>query len=458
MNVPTTGQAEPGRRRSVIARVGARYFNSWFYPSTVFLVLVAFAAGAMLLTGAPTLHLADGLIILAALAFLGILAAAIWNLVKKRWVKGTINLVLFPVCAILSVALMYVVTFASMFGPSEDSFADNLTIPDDIEISEPLPENTPATSVLKDPFQDALMAALSLPGGDDPTVRAEITSLARLQREHPDILRRYLAASPAWRVYQERGGIFATRRWTVNGLRRYSLHGYYGAFDFRNERVTDTESFQTRTTIDLTGRSWIRGNRSETELQAGQSIPLHLTEGNLLQESNCIISADKPVLEIFEQSTARERRLTKAAITFLEREFKPLVDSPGWETSKQLLPPDAISTEPPGIELHNSFQPGIYNATIRVNPGEPGMVFLKAFEVTKGTRLSVDRLKERSNEWIGWSANPAECFLANSNFTIYEGDWGKPYAARFEVWFQPDSKSPEHKLLERVFKIEGWMR
>ena len=41
---------------------------------------------------------------------------------------------------------------------------------------------------------------------------------------------------------------------------------------------------------------------------------------------------------------------------------------------------------------------------------------------------------------------------------IGEGDWGKYYAARFEVWFDPDSGAPERKLLEKNFKIEGWQR
>ena len=51
-----------------------------------------------------------------------------------------------------------------------------------------------------------------------------------------------------------------------------------------------------------------------------------------------------------------------------------------------------------------------------------------------------------------------ERFGAKAGFTIYEGDWGKPYAARFEVWFEPDSGKDQRKLAERVFKIEGWQR
>ena len=42
--------------------------------------------------------------------------------------------------------------------------------------------------------------------------------------------------------------------------------------------------------------------------------------------------------------------------------------------------------------------------------------------------------------------------------TIYEGDWGVYYPARFELWFVPESGLPERKLLEDSFRIEGWQR
>ncbi|WP_348636566.1 hypothetical protein QLS71_015380 [Mariniflexile litorale] len=49
-------------------------------------------------------------------------------------------------------------------------------------------------------------------------------------------------------------------------------------------------------------------------------------------------------------------------------------------------------------------------------------------------------------------------FSTKDDFTIYEGDWGKPYGARFEVWFKPDNGGKEVKLLEKNYIIEGWMR
>lgn len=113
----------------------------------------------------------------------------------------------------------------------------------------------------------------------------------------------------------------------------------------------------------------------------------------------------------------------------------------------------------PSVDLWNSFQPGIYDGEIWVNPGEAGVLYLKAFEVTHETALSTLRLKEQSHVRLEpSSADPGQVFLYNPHFTIYEGDWGKPYAARIEVWFVPDSGSGERKLIEKVFKIEGWMR
>jgi hypothetical protein len=123
-----------------------------------------------------------------------------------------------------------------------------------------------------------------------------------------------------------------------------------------------------------------------------------------------------------------------------------------------LLPVDSIRYGTPVLSLYKGMQPGIYETEVWINPGEPGTVYLEAFEVTHCTPLSVHDVRKYSNERVGWSDDPDELFYSNSNITIYEGDWGQPYAARFELWFVPDSGQPERKLLERVFKIEGWQR
>ena len=34
-----------------------------------------------------------------------------------------------------------------------------------------------------------------------------------------------------------------------------------------------------------------------------------------------------------------------------------------------------------------------------------------------------------------------------------EGNWGQYYAARFELWFRPDTGAPERKITEKVYRI-----
>ncbi|MEI8290289.1 MAG: hypothetical protein WCH99_12530 [Verrucomicrobiota bacterium] len=188
-----------------------------------------------------------------------------------------------------------------------------------------------------------------------------------------------------------------------------------------------------------------------------------MSRGNNLFESRVMIECGGVWVEIFEQSGKPERRVTKATLTALEKEFSEFEKNP--ETalagararSRELAIRLADKSGQP-FRLLTGMQPGMYGVAYSLNPGEPGLVYLKAFEVTKGTPLSVDDLKGASETRMTWSTETAERFGAKAGFTIYEGDWGKPYAARFEVWFKPDSGKTEHKLAERIFKIEGWQR
>jgi hypothetical protein len=119
----------------------------------------------------------------------------------------------------------------------------------------------------------------------------------------------------------------------------------------------------------------------------------------------------------------------------------------------------------PDFYIYNSFQPGLYEYAFWTKQIEKGEIYLKAFEITKNDQLSVDRLKESSLIQV---YNPKDSIVkfqmdkGNSElgmpFTIYEGDWGKPYSARFEVWFKPDNLGKERKLIEKNYQIEGWQR
>ncbi|HAL91834.1 MAG TPA: hypothetical protein DCM68_02260 [Verrucomicrobia bacterium] len=446
--------------RIQLRRFWSAYFDSHWIPLLVFAgagTAFVCAAGSAFVWRAMALPAAL-LFFAMALSFLGILAAGLTNFIRRRWTQGLANLLALLGSGVAGCFVLGSLMLASMLGPSEDGFAENLSIPADLAVAEPQDEPEPRPGAAEDAFQRALLDSLAVPGGDDATLHADVSALETLGLHAPGILARHLASSPAWRVFTEHGNRYATRRWMIGPQWQFTLHGYYTRHSLDTWNNAGLPDFQTRLTLGLSGKPWAGNLGQSTRLKNGESVPLRLSEGNGMPQSHCVISAASLVVEIFEQSPAKERRLTQAALSHLQSELAPLVAQPSGETLRSLLPPGSIRRGPPSFDLHHSFQPGIYNSALWLNPGEPGMVYLKAFEVTKGTPLSRERLKEKSNEWVGWSDDPEEQFFSNTHFTIYEGDWGKPYAARFEVWFVPDSGAPERKLLEKAFKIEGWQR
>jgi len=110
------------------------------------------------------------------------------------------------------------------------------------------------------------------------------------------------------------------------------------------------------------------------------------------------------------------------------------------------------------FQLYNSFQPGLYEYDVWINKIEQGTIYLKAFEITQDDQLSEDELLEKSSLKVYNDSDSLKVFGTTDLFTIYEGDWGKPYAARFELWFKPANGGQKRKLLEKNYKIEGWMR
>ena len=100
----------------------------------------------------------------------------------------------------------------------------------------------------------------------------------------------------------------------------------------------------------------------------------------------------------------------------------------------------------------------MYEYDLWINSKESGIIFLKAYEITKEIELSNPELKERSMIRITNTNGLVQKFSTKDDFTIYEGDWGKPYGARFEVWFKSDNNKKERKLYEKNYIIEGWMR
>ncbi len=440
-------------------RFWASYFASKWRPALVFLIVLACMTGAAISRIPFLVMAANGLFILALIALLGVVAAAIWNLLKKRWSEGIVNVLMIVACAVAACMAFAAIMFASLFGPSEDGFADELAIPEGLECAIPDPKETyfwaDRSFMGSDAFQSAVRNALAVPGNGDPSITPAMPSLRKASTDHAAAFLDYLEASPDWHVFFDRGNRFAARRWSYNEEPQETLHGYISEFG-------GPTIFQTRCLLCLDRRPWSRYAVQHIQEGVDPSVP-EIKKGNDLYESRVMIECGGVWVELFEQSDNPERRVTKATIKLLEEEFASFLTDPegavesarSWSIAwtQRFAGGDEVP-----FRLVDGLQPGIYDVVYFLNPGEPGTVYLKAYEVTRGTPLSVNRLKARSATRMAWSTNATERFAAKSGFTIYEGDWGKPYAARFEVWFEPDSGASARKLAERVYKIEGWQR
>ena len=109
------------------------------------------------------------------------------------------------------------------------------------------------------------------------------------------------------------------------------------------------------------------------------------------------------------------------------------------------------------LQLWNGYQGGLYEYDFYYPYLPAGDIFLRCYEVTKEIPLSEDRLPEASKVSVD-STSFFTQLVDKQEFTIYEGEWGDYYAARIEVWFRNAGTGEERKLLEKVYRVEGWMR
>ncbi len=110
------------------------------------------------------------------------------------------------------------------------------------------------------------------------------------------------------------------------------------------------------------------------------------------------------------------------------------------------------------FQLYNINQPGIYTYDVWTDKKENGFYYLKAIEITKNDTLSSREILNKSKIHIRLNETNLSRIELKNDFTIYEGDWGKPYSAKFELWFHNDSLNTDKKLISKNYIIEGWMR
>jgi hypothetical protein len=373
----------------------------------------------------------------------------------RQWLGALFAAIRTILCVVATVPAFVLTLFlGAMWQSSQDHFADNLIIPSNIEISRPIQTEDVSALGKDDLFQRQMLVALQKPVGSSATLTPSVPSLRNLVQNHRALLMRYLESSPAWRVYEVRGNLFAARRWQFGSQWISTLTDmYWHANPEGRGNLDGTRNFEVATILYFNGQTWLPPEHFSWMDEGTTPSPVSLSRRNDMNVSSCLIRCGGDVLlEIFEKSTGQERRLTEASLSQIETEFKAVLDRKEFDPS--LLPAGSIKRGNASLDLHGEH--GFYDAETWVNPGEPGTVYLKAYEITHNTPLATDSLYLDSNERIGWSSDAQELFLSATHIKMSPGGPGKPYAARFELWFKPDSGGPERKLLTRNFVVEGW--
>ena len=84
-----------------------------------------------------------------------------------------------------------------------------------------------------------------------------------------------------------------------------------------------------------------------------------------------------------------------------------------------------------------------------------GDIFLRCYEAGTNDPLSADRI-EKATLSPTYAENAFCCQVSDKHFIIYEGDVQQYYVARFEVWYRSADTHIERKLLEKLYRVDGY--
>ncbi len=279
-------------------------------------------------------------------------------------------------------------------------------------------------------------------------VRIDLPDLVYFSKERAGLLLQQLAADPGWRVQPAKNG----------GIECYKTSGrtIYGGWEpGYGEKDPPSAVFL------------FSGTGSEREYGATVAAPLDKeTHLQLRKTRDAIESAlyvETPGLSFtfFEKTQQEERVETRKSLEWL-RDYLASVRAHEKEikdngVAAELLPEGAVHTGEPSMEVLDPL-PGLYNPVAYINPGAPGRIYVKVFDLKTAKRIPLVEGSQGSNESVqltGWARDSSQLFRYDALFSV-GGRRGDYFDARIELWFVPDDHSPERKLLEMTRKICGW--
>lgn len=274
-----------------------------------------------------------------------------------------------------------------------------------------------------------------------------------------DTLFRYLAGNPRWEIREERGLKYAVRLEPVDGVYKPTLNGFYSTSKAGKVR-------QTRVLLSFGqpyGFGRDRGNITRV-VPGAENVSL-IVEGARSgmpgKSSYTIFDGGLIFLEIYDQAPEVKRTFTQTTFNEVSAELRDVLTHRKQIDETGILPitdryPKPLPTKE-AFDIEDGRQPGIYLVTAAVNPIEPGLAYIRAYNVQTGERLSASEVTGRSTRYVGWSRDGNTYFSYGSEITIYEGDWDTSYEARFELWHR-SNQGTETQLAEMTRMINGWER
>jgi hypothetical protein len=282
----------------------------------------------------------------------------------------------------------------------------------------------------------------------DYTLTVDLSALSRVTPTSVVPLFSHLASDPRWRVSEIEGLITAVRRTEHSG--RWTLGGsaYNAAAEgpwrvlLRSGRWSDDHPWEAS---ELVSRVTPADQRV---LLAGFVPPTMVPDGRVSTALSLVSSA--LTLDVYELGPSEDRPRTSWAL----EELPSLIHNTSLRSEKiTRMGFDGLllgGNEPVRGEATLRLVgvgPGELEFVARLNPGQPGWIWLalrtgdgayEEFAVTAGSR-----------ERIGWSADPAHKFYAQSRLMLPRGP---AFSAKAEVWFLPD-RGDARMLLSRPVEV-----
>lgn len=128
-----------------------------------------------------------------------------------------------------------------------------------------------------------------------------------------------------------------------------------------------------------------------------------------------------------------------------------------WESNPYNLRHEAVveSDSTTWLQVSTDLK-GCFTYTFYYRNLPAGDIFLRCYEVGTNELLSAEEI-EQSTLSPARPEHGFACQVSDKSFIIYEGAPLQYYVARFEVWHRSADTHQERKLLDKLYRVDGWL-